>query len=95
MAGEDGLDREAVSRASALEEEILLGTRLVKGINLERIRVEYGAQAADKLLGRAEKLKGLVLIEDGRLKLTDEGFFVHNAVVLELAAAVQGAVPDI
>ncbi|MCR4577145.1 MAG: radical SAM family heme chaperone HemW [Clostridiales bacterium] len=95
LAGEDGLDREAVSRASALEEEILLGTRLVKGINLERIRVEYGAQAADKLLGRAEKLKGLVLIEDGRLKLTDEGFFVHNAVVLELAAAVQGAVPDI
>ncbi|MBO7359227.1 MAG: radical SAM family heme chaperone HemW [Clostridia bacterium] len=94
MAGRDGLDRETVNRASALEEEILLGTRLVKGISLERIRCEYGAQAAEKLLGCAEKLDGLALIEDGRLKLTDEGFFVHNAVVLELAAAVQGAVAD-
>ena len=95
MAGEDGLDRETVDRAAALEEEILLGTRLSKGISLERIRGVYGASAAEKLLKCAAKLDGLVFYEDGRLKLTAEGFFVHNAVVLELAAAVQGAAPDI
>ena len=94
MAGEDGLDRETVGRGAALEEEILLGTRLAKGIDVGHIRGEYGDPAADGLLNCAGRLKGLVVLENGRLKLTEEGFFVHNAVVLELAAAVQETGPD-
>ncbi|MCR4620521.1 MAG: radical SAM family heme chaperone HemW [Clostridiales bacterium] len=91
MKGEDGLERESVDTAASLEEEILLGTRMSRGISLEHMRTAYGAKALDALVVSGKKLTGMVVIENGRLRLTDEGFLVHNAIVVELAAAVQDA----
>lgn len=66
-----------VGPREALEEEIMLGTRLSEGIALERLK---GREDRVRALAEA----GLATVEAGRFALTQRGMDVQNAVVLKL-----------
>lgn len=80
-----------VDEKGALEESILLGTRMTRGISLADFSDRFGKKAADALQRKAAQLSGLVLIKDGRLSLTDRGFLLHSAIVTELCVAACSA----
>ncbi len=73
------------SKASAFE-YVMLGLRLKKGISLSDYKNMYGT---DFLIGREEKITryaegGYMSLIDGRLALTERGFYVSNAILAEL-----------
>lgn len=69
-----------------MEDELILGLRLREGISLSRFAARFG-RTVWEVFGRAlERAMGLGLLEtDGdRLRLTDRGLMVANAVFVEL-----------
>ncbi len=90
MRGITRVEAYRVDEMGKLEETILLGTRMARGISLEMIAARYGMKAARALTDRALALGGLVSIENGRLCLTKEGFLLHTAIVGELVNAAEG-----
>lgn len=92
LSGVSRQDAYLVDEKGALEESILLGTRMTRGISLTDIAVRYGAQTEQALRCKAQELKGLVNVHDGCLSFTQEGFLLHSALVVELVSAVENAV---
>jgi oxygen-independent coproporphyrinogen III oxidase len=74
--------RDEVSSAQALEEEMFLGLRQLEGIDLERIEKQYGVP----LQSRIEPLRaqGLLLREGPRVRLAPERLSVSNEVFVAL-----------
>ena|SRR5580704_10979264 len=81
---------EAVTEAAALEEEFFLGLRQLEGVDLARIRREYGGNGLSARLAeideRIEKLReqGLVEFDGSGLRLSPERLTVSNEVLVEL-----------
>lgn len=78
--------REVVSKEELLEETIMLGLRTSHGIDLNKIKKEFGV---DLLFTKEKEIKylqdnGFIDIKDGFLFATDLGFTVLNRVILEL-----------
>lgn len=78
--------RETVSKEELLEETIMLGLRTSHGIDLNKIKKEFGV---DLLFTKEKEIKylqdnGFIDIKDGFLFATDLGFTVLNRVILEL-----------
>ena len=69
-----------------IEEYIMLGLRLKEGIDLKYLRDTYNYDLLTLKSNEIAKLKDLGLIEvlDDRLFATDNGFYVLNAVIIEL-----------
>ena len=90
MRGEGRENAEFVSREGAMEETVMLETRMTRGLSLADFQNSFGAEDARRLLDGAKALAkiGLVRVENGFLFLTDEGLDVQNAVVLSLAEAL-------
>ena len=91
MRGIRHTDGERVDKAGRLEEKLLLETRLTRGLDLEEIRREYGAETEEKLVKACDELKGFAEIKGSRLLITTRGYEVHNEVAYRLIEAVETA----
>lgn len=89
MSGKQHVNRYTVKAAGRLEETLMLETRLTRGVSLNDIALRFGENVKNKLTASAGQLKDLVEIKDGFLKLTEEGFMLHNAVVYKLIEATE------
>jgi len=76
------LQRTAVSRQSALEENFFLGLRLVRGVNLTALSASFGEEAIGNFTGTvAELVKDGLLQQDASLiRLTSRGRLLSNGV---------------
>ena len=77
--------REYIDRNTARTETIMLSLRTTKGLNLAEFRKEYNEDLEQKYkttISRLEQL-GLLKVEDGYLKLTDDSFYVANSIIKE------------
>ena len=90
MRGEGRENAEFVSREGAMEETVMLETRMTRGLSLAEFQSGFGKESADALLDGAKSLArlGLARVENGFLFLTDEGLDVQNAAVLTLVSAL-------
>ncbi|MGJ4849403.1 radical SAM family heme chaperone HemW [Bacillota bacterium Meth-B3] len=77
LAGAREISREPITAEAAREEAIMLGTRTARGIDLALVAGREQALVRLTALGLIERTAD-------RLRLTDKGLDVHNAVVLEL-----------
>jgi oxygen-independent coproporphyrinogen-3 oxidase len=73
---------EAVTRESALEEELFLGLRQLDGIDLGRIEREYGVELASRFEGLESA--GLITREGRIVRLAPARLSVSNEVFVEL-----------
>lgn len=84
-----GARREEVvrlTREEALEEALMLSTRMTRGMDLAAYREQFGqdfAAGRETVIERLKRL-GLIEITNGFLRLTRSGMEVQNAVVVEL-----------
>lgn len=69
-----------------IEEYIMLGLRLNEGIDLKYLKDTYSYDLLEYKKNEIKKLKDLGLIEilDNRLFATNNGFYVLNAIIIEL-----------
>lgn len=77
---------EVLSAQDAMEETLMLSTRMLRGMDLKAYRRDFGVDfeiAHARAVERMRRMK-LIEIEDGFLRLTRSGLEVQNAVVLEL-----------
>lgn len=75
-----------LDRADEMEEMLMLGTRMTRGMDLNAYRELFGVDFESshaKPIGMLKK-HGLIEIHDGFLRLTRSGLEVQNAVVVEL-----------
>lgn len=89
MAGMRYLNRTVLTREDAVEETLMLSTRMCRGLNLRSWQEEFGedfVKTRAPALRRLESL-GLVEVREGFLRLTGRGMEVQNAVVVELLDA--------
>ena len=86
LAGERMLERTTRSRADRKEEMLMLSTRTVQGMDLERWKREFGEDFAASHAPQLRHLAQLGLAEcvDGALRLTPRGLELQDSVVLEL-----------
>lgn len=89
LSGQRRMNAVRLTREDAMEETLMLSTRMCRGMDLDAYRREFGE---DFCMGRERKLAelarmGLLVCEDGFLRLTQRGMEVHNAVVVELLDA--------
>lgn len=77
---------EALPREASYRESVIMGLRLIDGINLEALKRKYGIdiheyykETLDSLLSR-----GLIRIEHGKLRLSTKALPVANQVLAEL-----------
>lgn len=77
---------EILSKQDIAEELIMLGLRMTKGLNLNTFKQQVGYDLIECKNREINKLKNLNLIqiENDYLKLTNNGFFVLNQIILEL-----------
>jgi oxygen-independent coproporphyrinogen-3 oxidase len=81
---------ETVGREQAFEEAMFLGLRMNEGVDLEALRVEFGAELLDgavEAMGDVEEA-GLVLVEGERVRLTAKGRMASNEVFGRLLVGV-------
>lgn len=89
LSGTRRMNAVRLTREDAMEETLMLSTRMCRGMDLNAYRREFGE---DFRTGRERKLAalarmGLLVCEDGFLRLTQRGMEVQNAVVVELLDA--------
>lgn len=76
---------ENISKKSLAEEKIMLGLRLKKGIDLIEFRKDFYDIEKKKAKELALLLNnGFIEFENNFLRLSDKGFLVSNAVILEI-----------
>ncbi|MBQ8973423.1 MAG: radical SAM family heme chaperone HemW [Clostridia bacterium] len=88
LRGTRAIRRVPLSREERMEETLMLSTRLIRGMDLNAYRREFGedfvathTKTLDRLLNM-----GLVEIHANHLYLTQKGLEVQNAVLVELLA---------
>jgi oxygen-independent coproporphyrinogen-3 oxidase len=77
---------EAVTPRQAHEEEIFLGLRLLDGVNVAKLGGESGSAIRRRI--EELRLQGLVIVEDGRVRLAPDRVAVSNEVFVALLEAV-------
>lgn len=84
-------ERARVSGAEKMEETLLLGLRMTKGISLAAFEGAYGSACAEALRRELRPLVkgGLARLTGDRFALTTEGMDVQNAVVVRLVTALE------
>jgi len=81
------VEQETLTQKQRIDEAIMLGLRMRDGIFLDRLVEREGYDLASERAGQIEKLlnSGLIEIEGGWLRLTDEGVLVADEVIVWLA----------
>ncbi|GAA4706092.1 radical SAM family heme chaperone HemW [Brevibacillus fulvus] len=72
----------AVSDSGAMEDELILGLRLMEGVDLQRFAKRYGRSVEEEFgpIVQEEKEKGMLIEEEGFLRLTRKGLPLGNEV---------------
>ena len=72
--------------ADRKEEFIFLSLRLSDGLDLERLEKEYGVIPIEQFFETVRELERhrLLKMQEGKIALTNEGFFVSNAVIVKI-----------
>lgn len=91
LSGAPQSEREPVRGTEKMEETLLLGLRVTKGISLAAFERAYGKACADALRREIRPLadSGLASLTGDRFALTAEGMDVQNAVVVRLVTALE------
>lgn len=78
---------EVLSKREAIEEKIFLGLRLMEGIKLDDFFIEFGIPLYFLFNREIEELKeeGLILMENGYIKLTKRGIIFSDEVFSKFA----------
>jgi oxygen-independent coproporphyrinogen-3 oxidase len=86
MSGTARVKTESLSRDDARVETLMLNLRLREGLDLCAFRAVFGEDLAETRSHEIASLKdgGYAFIDQGRLKLTDAGMNVQNAVLMQL-----------
>ena len=68
----------------ALAERMLMGMRLMEGVRLDLVSMEFGVNVAVRFADEIRLLRrdGLVLLENSVLRLTEKGYDLANRVFL-------------
>jgi oxygen-independent coproporphyrinogen-3 oxidase len=79
------VSEELISKGEQMSEYIFLGLRKTEGIDLEDFELTYGEKFLDLFKHETDGLieRGLVIIENGNLKLTQLGLDLSNQVFVE------------
>ena len=79
--------QETIGPVPSARETILLGLRTMKGLDLVRFKLEFGADLLGLLERNAVPLMdaGLLSLADGRLRLTDSGILLSNEALARLS----------
>ena len=81
LAARAGIEVDRIGRSEAFEETLFLGLRMNVGVELAGLRAEFGGLVDEVAEGLEEvESAGLVVLEDGRMRLTDAGRMVSNEV---------------
>ena len=78
--------KEYVSIKEARTERIMLSLRTAKGLDLEKFKIDF---KEDLLTSRGDKIRkfmklGIIEIEDGFLRISDNYFYVSNSIIVDL-----------
>lgn len=86
LAGERQLNVEHIDRQEAMEEMLMLATRMCRGMNLADYRRQFGEDFLRTRMRMLERLRKMGLVEWSAdfLWLTERGLELQNAVVVEL-----------
>ncbi|MDO4357669.1 MAG: radical SAM family heme chaperone HemW [Clostridia bacterium] len=86
MAGERRLEPQALTARDALEETLMLTTRMAEGIDLAAFERAFGVPLAKRCPRTLAMLarNGAATLDGGRFRLTERGFEVHSYIVEEL-----------
>ena len=81
------VERTNLDQEDARSESIFLGLRLMRGLNLENYRAQFGADLLDEYEVDLRRLRdaGLIEIDEGLLRLTRRGALLSNEVFAALA----------
>ncbi|MFZ1946019.1 MAG: radical SAM family heme chaperone HemW [bacterium] len=93
--GGDAVDfREVLTRDQRLLEDVMLGLRTDRGLDLDRLASAYGVETGP-LAAVAERLAGdgRVVRKGNSLTLSTKGALLHEAISTEFAAALSGPKP--
>jgi putative oxygen-independent coproporphyrinogen III oxidase len=83
-----------LSRAECVDEALLMGLRLREGIELHRLAALGGSNPATRTVDSLVELGLLERVDAHRLRATDRGRFVLDAIVARLAATLEPIPPD-
>ena len=94
LAGAGYQNRQKIPIREAMEEAIMLETRMSKGMDLQCFHQKYGVDLLNSCKTAVNRLESLqmVRISDGHLHLTDRGMDVQNAIVIQLVSALSNIV---
>lgn len=86
LAGNRRMNAQRLTRQDAMEETVMLSTRMCRGLDLTRYREAFGVDFLRSHGREIDRLKkfGLLEIVDDCLRLTGKGLELQNAVVVEL-----------
>lgn len=92
MAGERRLDEQPLMAQDALEETLMLTTRMAKGVDLEAFAAQFGDRLETRCARTIAMLRknGAAEIADGRFFLTERGFEVHSFAMEQLVEEWEG-----
>lgn len=92
MAGERRLDEQPLTAQDALEETLMLTTRMAKGVDLEAFAAQFGDRLETRCARTIAMLRknGAAEIADGRFFLTERGFEVHSFAMEQLVEEWEG-----
>ncbi len=86
LSGRRAFEEEELSLEEQEHEYIMTRLRTMWGINLEEMESLFGAERKEQVLRLSEPYlqSGKLLIEDTHLRLSDEGVFVSDAILVDL-----------
>ena len=92
MEGRRRLDAAAMTDQDALEETLMLTTRMAKGIDLEAFAAQFGDRLEERCARTISMLckNGAAQIADGRFFLTERGLEVHSYAMEQLVEEWEG-----
>lgn len=92
MAGTRRIDAAQMSRQDALEETLMLTTRMARGIDLEDFATQFGDRLEKRCARTIAMLRknGAAEIADGRFYLTERGLEVHSYAMEQLIEEWEG-----
>ena len=81
------VERTELNAEEVRSESIFLGLRLMRGLDLAHYRTRFGADLLDQYGAETDRLveAGLIIVDDGLMRLTDRGALLSNEVFAALA----------
>ena len=87
MAGEPACEAEELTRWERYDERVMLGLRTARGVDAERLRVDFGDEAWCHFTREAQRhiaAENLRATEDGHYVLTRNGIMLSDTVIRDL-----------